>query len=49
MTVNMKFRNDQIRVKRAENKVKKSNIVYNLVNARNSCHYDVHGSFLPIF
>ena len=32
--VNMKCRNDQIRSKRAENKVKPSNIVYNLVNAR---------------
>ena len=34
MTVNMKCRKDQIRAKRPENKVKLSNIVYNLVDAR---------------
>ena len=34
MPVNLKCRNDQIRAKRAEIKMKQENIVYNLVNPR---------------
>ena len=34
MTVNVWCQNDKIRVKRAENEVKQSNIVYHIVKAR---------------
>ena len=39
MTVNLKCRNDKIRAKRAENKVKLSNIENNLVNARENLSF----------
>ena len=35
MPVNIKCRNDKIRTKRAENKMKDEHIVYNLVKAPN--------------